>query len=95
MWERHTAHREPKKPAPEIDFSKETVLFYGMGRKNTGGYSVEITEVRRDADPCVAVVKSNKPKPGGFNLQALTAPFHAVAVAKLESKVSKVIFKTE
>src|SRR5262245_31289707 len=32
-----------------IDFSKDWVVFYGMGTRNTGGYSAEVTGVRYDA----------------------------------------------
>jgi hypothetical protein len=92
VWKRHGARSEPKEPAPEIDFKKETVLVVAQGQKRTGGYSIEIAEVRRKDGKAQVLVKSKAPKPGGLTIQALTAPIHIVAVPKLDAKVE---FKTE
>jgi hypothetical protein len=91
LWQKHTAQKTPKPPPPEVDFSKETILFVASGKKTTGGYSVEISDVRRAEGKTEVVVTSKEPKPGGFNIQALTAPFHIVAVPRIEGEVK---FKT-
>ncbi len=62
LWAKHTAQKIPKTPAPEINFSKHSVLFVAAGRKNTGGYSVEITDVRRIGDKTEVLVTSKEPK---------------------------------
>lgn len=87
LWEKHMARNDPKKPAPEVDFSKQTVLFVSAGQKRTGGYSVEISDVRQVDDKTEVTVTTKEPKAGGFNIQALTAPFHIVAVPKINGEV--------
>lgn len=87
IWAKHSAQKRPAEPVPEIDFEKETVLFVALGQKRTGGYAVEIAEVKRMEGKVEVLVKTRKPKPGGFQLQALTAPFHAVAVPKISGAV--------
>jgi hypothetical protein len=91
LWQKHSVKREPKPQAPEIDFSKQTVLFVSLGEKRTGGYGVEIADVKKDNGKTEVTVKTKSPKPGGFQIQAITAPFVIVAIPKVEGEVQ---FKT-
>jgi hypothetical protein len=93
IWQKHSVqNKEPKKPAPEVDFSKQSVLFVALGQKRTGGYSVGITDVQKKDGKTEVIVQTTSPKPGGFQIQALTAPFVAVAVPRIEGPVE---FKIE
>ena len=83
LWKKHSARRTPSTPPPEIDFEKESVLFVTLGQKHSGGYSVEITALREANGKIEILVKTRAPKPGGLQLQAITAPFHIAAVPKL------------
>jgi hypothetical protein len=87
LWTKHIARKQPKAPPPDVDFEKESVIFVALGRKNTGGYSIEITDVRHSGKKTEVVVATRQPKEGGFNIQALTAPFHIVEVPKIEGSV--------
>jgi hypothetical protein len=85
LWAQHAQPvNEPEKP--KVDFSKEMVILVAMGRKTTGGHSIEITSVKPDRDHLIITVKSSSPPPGAFATQALTAPFHIVAVPRSELK---------
>jgi len=86
LWARHSVRNEPRTPAPEIDFSKETILLVTLGQQRTGGYSVEITGVEQQEGKTVVLVSTREPKPGGLNIQVLTAPFHIVAVPKIRGE---------
>lgn len=88
LWGRHESRVEPKAKVPVVDFAKETVVVVALGRKNSGGHAVEITEVRNTGDGVEVLFKTKTPKPGGLSIQALTAPIHIVAAPKLEGKVS-------
>jgi hypothetical protein len=92
VWREHISRREPKPEPPKIDFSKQTVLFVGLGEKRTGGYGVEIGGIQREKDKTIVTVKTRKPKPGGFQIQAITAPFIIAAVPRIEGKAE---FKVE
>jgi len=71
----------PGAAKPEIDFSKEAVVAAFMGRKNTGGFSIELVTAESLADGSVRVrLRDLSPKPGMMVTQALTSPFIALAV---------------
>lgn len=80
IWKKHAVRKSPQQPAPEINFAKETVLFAAMGRKNSGGYKIQITSVEIKGDELIASISEKSPGEGSLTIQALTAPFHIVAV---------------
>jgi hypothetical protein len=88
VWKKHSAKQIPAKPAPEVDFEKESVLFVCLGQKRTGGYSAEITALEQSAGKTKVLVKTRAPKPGGMQIQAISSPFHAVAVPRLKGPVA-------
>jgi hypothetical protein len=92
LWNKHNSQRLPKPPLPEIDFSRESVVFVTTGTKNSGGYAVEISDVKRSGDNAEVLVTAKEPNPGGFAIQALTTPFHIVAVPRIKGEVK---FRTE
>ena len=68
-------------PAPaDVDFSREWVAFYGLGVRNTGGYSAEILSVTNiaSAELLVLETKSQSPGPDCIVTQAITYPFAAI-----------------
>ena len=83
-WDKFlSAHQANAKSAPQIpavDFAKEMVIAVTMGRKSSGGYSIEIIGVEAAANRLKISVKRNSPVPGAITITALTAPFHFVAV---------------
>src|SRR5262245_60705390 len=58
LWAKHTADKLPRPEPPEIDFTKKNVILVTAGRKNTGGYTIEVTDVRRSKDKTEIVVAS-------------------------------------
>ena len=89
-WDKFlAAHHANTKSAPQlpaVDFSKDMVIATTMGRKSSGGYSIEITGVETNANRLRISVKRTSPAPGAIVITALTAPFHFVAVPKSELK---------
>ena len=88
LWTKHSAQRTPQENSPSADFEKETILFVALGSKPTGGHRVEIAEVRQTGDKTEVLVKIRAPQPGGFSIQALTAPYHVVAIPKVKGPVT-------
>ena len=87
VWKKHSAIQSPVKPPPKVDFEKETVLFVALGRKNSGGHAVEIAAIKPSDEKTEVLLKVRAPRPGGIQLQAITAPFHMAAVPKIEGPV--------
>jgi hypothetical protein len=92
LWKRHSANVIPQPPLPKVDFEKESVLVSTLGQRTTGGYSIEIVDVREVDKKAEVIVVNRRPPPGAITIQALTAPIHIVAVPRLTGKVE---FKVE
>ncbi|MBI4326069.1 MAG: protease complex subunit PrcB family protein [Chloroflexi bacterium] len=86
VWTRHAVRSYPPQKLPEIDSGKEMVIMVTMGRKSTGGYAIEIMSVVEAADRLQITVKRTTPRPGAMTIQALTAPYHFVAVPRSDLK---------
>ena len=82
LWTEHTTTTRNAAPAPEVDFAKEMVIVTTMGTKRTGGYSVEIVSAEPANKKIRITVRQTSPPPGAMAIQALTAPFHFVAVPR-------------
>jgi hypothetical protein len=85
LWKQHAAAGESDK-IPAVDFSKEMVVVATMGTKRTGGYAIEILGVEPSDKTLKISVKRSGPPPDAMTIQALTAPFHFVAVPKSNLK---------
>lgn len=72
---------------PAVDFSAEMVLVAVMGGRRTGGYSIEISAVAIVDDQLMVTVRETAPPPGAITTQMLTAPFHAVRIARSDLPV--------
>jgi hypothetical protein len=79
LWQNH-ARMQTETAIPEVDFEREMVIAVTLGRRSTGGYGIEITRVERTGNGLRVDVTRTAPPPGAMTIQALTAPFHFVAV---------------
>lgn len=87
IW-RQTQHSENPDDLPqEIDFQSEMVIALFMGRQNTGGYSIEVEEIRAGDRRATVYYREYSPGPGEMRTQALTSPFHLVRVQRLERDI--------
>ncbi|HXG23114.1 MAG TPA: protease complex subunit PrcB family protein [Chthonomonadales bacterium] len=87
LWKEHTAGVTVPASLPKVDFKKFDVVAVFLGSKPTGGYSVEIGDVRRDRKGATIPVTIHKPGPGSIVTQAFTYPFAMRAVPKLPKAV--------
>jgi hypothetical protein len=72
---------------PEVDFSKEMVIAVLQGQRNTGGYSIEVTNVIKESKKLYVIVETTDPGPSCINTQVITSPYHLVAVPKGDYQV--------
>jgi hypothetical protein len=85
-------------PLPEVNFNTRAVVLVYQGLKNTGGYGVSISEIRREGTGLIVRVSEQSPKPGDVTTEALTSPFVAVsiprppegAIVKFDVEVNKI-----
>jgi hypothetical protein len=86
-WLRFTGAVTPTPPTPSVDFTEFRIAAAAMGSRPTGGYAVDVTEVRGDDDRFYVVVLETEPGPGCVVTQATTAPAAAVRVPADERPV--------
>jgi PrcB C-terminal len=86
VWKQHATAAGSSEKIPPVDFSKEMVIAATMGTRRTGGYSIEIRNVAPTDKTLKIWLKQTSPPPEAITVQALTAPFHFVAVPKSDLK---------
>lgn len=74
--------------APEVDFSKESVIVALMGKKPTVGYETAITDVRVREQKAVAYISETQPAAKAIGAQIMSFPYHMVVVPKVTQPVS-------
>jgi hypothetical protein len=70
------------RPMPEVNFNTRAVVVVYQGRKNTGGYSIAVEEIRRTGANLILKVKEQSPRPGEITTDALTSPFVVVSIPR-------------
>ncbi|MEW6295926.1 MAG: DUF4382 domain-containing protein [Candidatus Diapherotrites archaeon] len=89
--------KEGVSPAPElpsVDFSKEMVIAVFMGEQSTGGYSIEIDDLREQGNSIRVFVEESSPGPDEVVTLALTQPYHIVRTYLTDKNIEFVV-KTE
>lgn len=86
LWKQHAAAVGAAGKVPAVNFPKEMVIAVTMGTKRTGGYTIEIVRVEAAGKSLKVFLKRTSPPPGAMTIQALTAPFHFIAVPKSDLK---------
>jgi len=72
---------------PAIDFDSSMVVGVFLGARNTGGYTVEITEVELEAADVLVKYTETRPGRGAMLAQVITSPFHLVSVTRNDAHV--------
>ncbi len=78
LWKAHGASQA----VPAVDFSTERVAAVFLGTRPTGGFRVEITGARREADMLVIEYVERRPDPADILTQVVTSPFHIVKIPR-------------
>lgn len=87
LWRRHAAT-----PPPSVDFLTQSVLAVVQGERPTGGHAVEIVAMQRsEASQLLVLVQETAPGPDDIVTQALTSPYHFVAIPRWDGAV---VFRT-
>src|SRR5215204_7773172 len=70
------------RPLPDVSFDTRAVVVAYQGQQRTGGYSIEITDIKRTGTVLATTVSERRPASGSFTTQALTSPFVAVSIPR-------------
>lgn len=75
LWREHTANRHPAPAAPPIDFRRQMVVGVFLGQRPSGGYQVEIAEIKTLPDQIAVEYREVRPNPHAGVSLAVTQPF--------------------
>lgn len=90
LWGKVYSNSQPIPPLPDVNFEEETVLAVFMGKRSTGGFGIEIDNIKEHEDCLKAIVKNTTPEPGEMVTMAISQPFH---IAKVRVSGKKIAFK--
>ena len=85
LWDKVNSINIPQPALPLIDFNNDMVIAVFLGTKRSGGYGIQISELR-ETDNCleVSVVET---APGGWVTMALTQPYHLIKTSLTDKEV--------
>jgi len=83
-WEKVGAGR----PLPDVSFDTRAVVVAYQGQQATGGYSIEITGIKRTGTVLAVTVSERRPASGSLTTQVITSPFVAVSISRPPSGAS-------
>jgi uncharacterized protein (DUF885 family) len=70
------------RPLPDVSFDTRAVVVAYQGQQRSGGYSVEITGIKRVGTVLAISVNERRPASGDITTQVLTSPFVAVSIPR-------------
>lgn len=88
VWASISKNRDPKRPAPRVDFARNMVVVAAMGQRLTGGFSVEIGNVQLSDDSLSVEVRETSPGPACTTSGVITFPIAAELVPRTEAEVT-------
>lgn len=83
LWRRHANRFDPPPARPPVDFDRFSVIALFLGERPTGGYAVTVTQVRAEGERLIITAQEHRPGPEAIVTQALTQPYHMVAIPKV------------
>lgn len=90
LWVKHEGDSRSEPPA--VDFESQFVVALFMGKKMTGGYSIRVVDVPFADGKHHVGYATGRPGKDCMTAQAVTYPFHIVAVARMGADETSVVF---
>jgi hypothetical protein len=75
----------PPREPPKVDFRSNVVLYVSFGRKQTGGYRVEVLDALIHRRALVISAQLAEPPPNSYLIQMITNPYVLVSVPRAEA----------
>lgn len=88
LWRRAMSTHRPEPVPPPVDWATEMAVLFVLGVRGTGGYVARVERVRADDGVLRVFVLEERPGAGVGTTQALSNPFHLVAVPRTEDRLT-------
>ncbi|MGI5524691.1 protease complex subunit PrcB family protein [Micromonospora sp. CA-259024] len=86
-WQGLTIRHTPPPPPPAVDWTTEMVIFYVLGTKPSGGYSVRIDEISARDGRLAVRVEESRPGRSCATAAVLTNPLDVVATRASDAPI--------
>lgn len=73
----------------DIDFSNQSILVVYLGERNTGGYSIDVSNIYWNKNNLVVETSETKPQKGEMVTMAITNPYCIVKIPKTPTVILK------
>lgn len=73
----------------DIDFSNQSILVVYLGERNTGGYSIDISNIYWNKNNLIVQTSETKPQKGEMVTMAITNPYCIVKIPKTSTVILK------
>jgi hypothetical protein len=84
LWQQHAGLG---KPAPNVDFSKRTVVAVFLGSRPSAGYRVEVSGTRQEGKSLIVTWREIPPDRDSLVAQVLTSPSHLVSIPRFDGEI--------
>jgi hypothetical protein len=88
LWNRAYGTQLSPPPLPAIDFRRESVIAIFSGQRPTGGYSLNVQDVRLEDGGLIIDIVQTRPAPDAMVTQVLTHPWAMVRVSRPDLNVA-------
>ena len=92
VYEQINKTSTPKYDVPTVNFKRETVVAVFMGARNTGGYRVSVTAIKKQKKKLVVRVLEEEPGAKDMVTTVLTQPY---CIVKIDDADREIIFEKE
>lgn len=93
VWGTLSKNQDPQTVPPAVDFDKESVIVSFQGQKGSGGYEIEIKDVKRSDDTVSISILETEPGKSCSTTSVITEPFHIIKLPISNLSEFKVDFK--
>ena len=80
FWADHTALMAPQPAQPDVDFGERMVIAAFLGQRSTGGYNIQVEDIRENDEFMIVEVEIETPGDNCTLTQAVTQPHHVVVL---------------
>lgn len=94
LWDKVASNSYPRPAAPEVDFSKQSLIAVFQGSQPSSGYSISVERLVKSGKKLKVYVREVSPADECRVLLVLTQPFEIIRTDKIED-VDRVVFKVK
>jgi hypothetical protein len=94
LWDKISSIYLPRPPAPEVDFSNESIIAVFQGSQPSSGYSTAVTRLVKSGKKLKVFVREVLPANDCAVLLVITRPYEIIRTEKVKD-ADRVVFKVK